>query len=315
MSRSRRTAPSPRSVQQLRIDFDVETGLGYLPAIYADDGPSGRFLARYLALGGTAFSDVERRIDALPARFDPRAATRDALGPLADWLGLDIDGEWSDEELRASIAGAFETYGRRGTVAGLREAVRRYARVDVHIQEPLANAGWWVLGGDEDACGCDGSTATADGLPAEDAPRLGFSTMLAAIQPQGAVLGTTAVVDGSQLLADDELGSGLFSNLADRFTVLAYQGARHSSERLADLRAVIDRERPAGTVYDVCVVEPAARVGYQARIGIDAIVAGGAQPTPLGDGSGPGLVLGGELPAAIGDAIEVGRSTRLADWP
>ena len=292
------------AVHQLRIDFDVETGLGHLPAIYAEQGTSSRFLARYLALGGTVLSDVEARIDALPSRFDAGGAPPAALGPLAGWLGLEIDGEWDETELRDSISGAFEAYGRRGTVAGLREAVRRYARADIHVEEPLANAGWWVLGDETTEDDCHDVSVT-------EAPMLGFSTMLAAVEPQGAVLGTSAIVDGSQLLADDEVGTGLFSNLADRFTALVYRGARHSTERLEEIRAVIDREKPAGAVYDLCVVEPTLRVGYQARIGIDTIVAGEATPSRLGDTDVAGLVLGGEVPLGMGDGIELGRSTRL----
>ena len=46
------------------------------------------------------------------------------------------------------------------------------------------------------------------------------------------------------------------------------------------LRAVIDAEKPAHTVYTLCVATPRARVGVQARIGIDAILAG---PPPAVD--------------------------------
>ena len=244
------------SVEQLRVDFDLATGLEHLPAIFAQQPASSRFLGRYLALAGTTFDDIERRIDALPARFDPAAAPPDGLVALAGWLALDIDGEWSEPELRAALAGAFDAYGRRGTVAGLREAVRQYARADVHIVEPLMHAGWWLLedeaavGSGEPSGGPSGTTcATWDGA----ADGLDFGTMLAAVEAQGAVLGTTAVVDGSQLLARDEEGMGLFSNLADRFTALVYQGARYSPERLDEIRAVIDREKPATTDYEVCV--------------------------------------------------------------
>jgi hypothetical protein len=184
----------------------------------------------------------------------------------------------------------------------------------VHIEEPLLNAGWWLLGDEpasEPAGESAGQAAAADADIA--AHGLDFGTMLAAVQPQGAVLGTTAVVDGAQLLARDEEGMGLFSNLADRFTALVYPGARHSVERLDEIRAVIDREKPAGTVYDLCVLEPTLRVGYQARIGIDTIVAGDALPTALDERAAPRLVLGGEVPVGMGHGMEVGRSTRLAE--
>jgi hypothetical protein len=61
------------------------------------------------------------------------------------------------------------------------------------------------------------------------------------------------------------------------------------------------------------VLEPTLRVGYQARIGIDTIVAGDALPTALDERAAPRLVLGGEVPVGMGHGMEVGRSTRLAE--
>ncbi|MCL4852827.1 MAG: hypothetical protein KJZ78_15810, partial [Bryobacteraceae bacterium] len=50
----------------------------------------------------------------------------------------------------------------------------------------------------------------------------------------------------------------------------------------------IDREKPAHTEYELCVIGPQMRVGIQARVGIDSIVAAGprgaATGKPLGDG-------------------------------
>jgi hypothetical protein len=47
---------------------------------------------------------------------------------------------------------------------------------------------------------------------------------------------------------------------------------------------VIEAEKPAHTTYHLCLLEAAMRVGAQARLGIDAIVAGpgGVCLTPSG---------------------------------
>ena len=50
----------------------------------------------------------------------------------------------------------------------------------------------------------------------------------------------------------------------------------------AALREVIDAEKPAHTDYHLCFVEPRLRVGFQARLGIDAIVGNGPAPLRLG---------------------------------
>jgi hypothetical protein len=61
------------------------------------------------------------------------------------------------------------------------------------------------------------------------------------------------------------------------------------------LRQLIEREKPAHTRSEVCVVEPLMRAGIQARIGIDSIVA----QTPARDpGSGQ--------QARIGQGLRVG---------
>ena len=70
-------------------------------------------------------------------------------------------------------------------------------------------------------------------------------------------------------------------------------GYRVRDPRLLDeLRRIVDREKPAHTDYRVQVVAPEMRVGFQARIGIDAIV-------------------GGEPPALALDASRLGIDTRL----
>ena len=51
---------------------------------------------------------------------------------------------------------------------------------------------------------------------------------------------------------------------------------------LEDVRLVIEREKPAHTTYDLCVIQPRLRVGVQARVGVDAIVAQGPPPAHVG---------------------------------
>jgi hypothetical protein len=82
---------------------------------------------------------------------------------------------------------------------------------------------------------------------------------------------------------------------------------------------VIDGEKPAHTDYRLCPVEARMRVGFQARIGVDAIVAGLREPLALdvsrlgldsfaGESEGTGARLGAKLGqgSAIGQQLRVG---------
>ena len=133
--------------------------------------------------------------------------------------------------------------------------------------------------------------------------------MLASAHPQGAVVGATATLDQTHLISNEEFGSPLFVDLADKFSVLVYRGQLDCAETLARIRDVIRNEKPAHTDYHLCVVEPALRVGYQARVGIDAVVAGGLVPTGLGDDRG--TVLAGQPATRVGADSLVGITTRV----
>jgi phage tail-like protein len=322
-------------LSQLRVEYDHEAYLGNLPAIYRN-GSCGNFLIRFLALFETFFNDVEGKIDNLSALFDAEAVPKDFLPWLAGWFALDLDDEWDEEKRRRIIASAFEMYGRRGTVAGLREALRVFAGLTAIIDEPLAQSSWWGLpfadspcgchsagsGGDlvkrgacEGGCGCgqSGSSGAEKSLKAVENSILGVTTMLAPAHAQGAVVGSTATLDHSHLITGERFGAPLFEEVAHRFIVRVYRGQLRCAETETLARAVIEREKPAHTVYHLCVIEPKMRVGFQARVGIDAVVAGPVRPSRL-DGEarlGKETALGGPAAGRIGERSRVGISARV----
>jgi phage tail-like protein len=108
-------------------------------------------------------------------------------------------------------------------------------------------------------------------------------------------IGSALVGEGGPL-APSSFGEPLFSDYAHLFTVLAPAGCACDTDRRAKLRAVIDAEKPAHTDCHLCFVKPRMRVGFQARLGIDAIVADGPVPLCL-------------------DEQALGRGTYLADLP
>ena len=286
---------SSPSLEQIRVDFAYETLLQYLPALYSRDPDSSELLARWLTLFESGLDFTQGGIDRLPLLFDAVAAPAEWLPWLATWLALDLPDSWDADRRRCEIDAAFERDGQRGTVDGLRAAIESEAGVPALIEEPIVQTGWWSLAA-EDA---DPSQAKLSVL--------GFGTVLAAVEAQGAVVGATAVLDGSFLSPQDEYARALFAEIAHRFTVRLYRGRTYSDEAAATVRTVLERERPAHTAYHVCIVEPRMRVGLQARVGVDAIVAGPPEPKIIDDGGKSALVLAGPPASELGRSTTVGR--------
>jgi phage tail-like protein len=244
------------SIRQIRVDYGRDTYLKYLPAIYRHDASSRDLLERFLSLSETGLGRVHQEIADLPLLFDPYAAAAGGypswLAWLSGWLAWQMNQAWSEPQARKYIAGAYALYGKRGTVQGLKRYLKIYAGVNAHVLEPARMATLWSLGQNS---------------------MLGFSTMLGPGEAQGAVLGSTAILDRSSLPDPDAgFGSVLFSDIAHRFCVLIYCGELSRPGALKDARAVIDREKPAHTVYDLCLIEAEMRVGSQYTVSVDAIV-------------------------------------------
>jgi hypothetical protein len=106
--------------------------------------------------------------------------------------------------------------------------------------------------------------------------------MLAPGYAQGAVLDATATLDRSHLTSGNDCGSALFEDVAHRFCVEVYCAELTRADALEDARAVLDREKPAHTEYHLCVIEPRMRVGAQARVGVDAVIASGPPKAHIG---------------------------------
>ena len=222
---------TPR-LRQIRIDHGRDTAMASLPAIYGRDVAARERLERLLALHEAPLRELETTIADLPRLFDPAAAAAGErpswLAWLAGWLDFDLTERWTDGETREFLAGAFALYGERGTIEGLRRYLKMYCGVEARITEPAATATFWTLG----------QTST-----------LGFSTRLAPGSAQGAVLDATATLDASHMTRGERFGETLFEDVAHRFCVDLYCADLRKPGALDDVRAVLDREKPAQTVY------------------------------------------------------------------
>jgi phage tail-like protein len=263
-------------VYQIRGDYGRATPIDFLPAAYGREAAARDRLERLLALDGSALEELERAIADLPRLFDPAAVPAGEfpswLAWLSTWLDFTLLDRWSEADARALLASAFELYGWRGTIEGLRRYLEIYAGVTARITEPAATTALWSLG----------TTST-----------LGFTTRLASAAAQGAVLDSSATLDASHLSRGDDFGAALFEDIAHRFCVEIYCADLVRPGALRDVRETLEREKPAHTVYSLRVIEPRMRVGVQARVGVDTIVGQGPAFAQIGVPLGTGT-LGGE---------------------
>ncbi|HKP29502.1 MAG TPA: phage tail protein [Gemmatimonadales bacterium] len=266
---------STPTLRQAQLVHDDEGWLRHLPALYSRDETSRQFLERALGLFETLFNRERDLVDDLPRLFDPWASPDESgsawLEWLADWVGTELDEGWDGARRRATVANAFRAHGVRGTRASLQRLVALYADASVVIDEAAAGPGLWGLG-----------TAGSG---------LGFDTALAPVPPGGAVLGSSAVVNHSTIESEDPRGGPAFGIGSHCFTARVYAAEASSGEALDRVRKILDREKPAHTSYHLCRIEPTMRVGLQAVVGIDTIVAGPSSGAPAVPPSVPATVM------------------------
>jgi phage tail-like protein len=294
---------STPALYQMRLDFDHQGYLQYFPAIYCDNPQAPLFWSHFLSLFESFFGEVEAEIADLRVFFDAAAVPSEFLQWLAGWLALDLSERWSEEKKRRAIAGAFALYQERGTAEGLRQALNFFAEIDARIEEPIQYAAWWALPANETA-----EQETPYSL-------LGFTTMLAPAEAQGAVVGTSAALDQSDLITEEEFGAPLFEDVAHQFAVQILQSSGATEKKLDELRTLIEREKPAHTTYHLCVIKPSMRIGFQCRLGIDTVIAGPLPPARFEQASASNslIALGGEPLGRIGEESRVGKTTYLGE--
>ena len=113
-----------------------------------------------------------------------------------------------------------------------------------------------------------------------------------------------AVVGESGPLAEYQIGLPLFAEDAHRFCVVVDAYRASDPQIVLEIRRIVEREKPAHTDWRLDLIAPELRVGFQSRIGIDAIV--GGDPPPLALGSAQ-LCITTNLP--LSDVARVGNAT------
>jgi phage tail-like protein len=268
---------SPR-LRQVRLATAAEDYLDYLPLTYRHhDAAADGFLSRWLRLVRGGFGRVEELLDDMPRLADPHLVPAAALGWLAAWFGLELPRIATNEERRALLARAVQLMAMRGTRQSIAEFVELHTGIAPAIVEGFTDRRIWVLGQDS---------------------LLDFGTRLAPLDPMGMVVADPprqagcrppalpaigrAVVGESGPLAPHQIGRPLFAEDAWRFCVVVDAYRARDPGIVQEITRIVEREKPAHTDWRLALVAPELRVGFQSRIGVDAIV--GGDPPP-GDGA------------------------------
>jgi phage tail-like protein len=275
---------TPR-IRSLRAEHPSHDLLRRLPKAFSRDTGVASFLRRYLAIFDGTLGDLQARADARDVLLDPHATPEEALPWLASFLGLALDERWPLTQRRELIAEVPVLWRERGTVMGLTRFLELYlGRTPVLVEHYRLR-------------GLGGALLSDEG-----------STLFA-----GAVVGTNFRVGGAVGQADEQPLTGdtasAFATHAHRFTVLV--PALLDADGFDVVRDILDAQRPAHTIVDLCTIESGMRVGYGLHVGLLSVIgrSGGFETLRL-DASRIGRrdILGRPAPGAkLGiDSLETG---------
>ncbi|MCB0098178.1 MAG: phage tail protein I [Caldilineaceae bacterium] len=110
--------------------------LQYLPALYEEDGLTGRFLMFFESF----WRPIETQIGEIHRYFDPGLTAETLLPWLASWYELVFGMSWSERQKRAVLASIMRLHRQRGAQAGLREYLECFSGGDVEITEHAAGS-------------------------------------------------------------------------------------------------------------------------------------------------------------------------------
>ncbi len=268
------------ALDAVRVHYPRESYLRYLPAVYSADDESRWFLERFLSIFQTEWDELQQKIATSARYFDPAAvpakdAEDRALTYLADWLAVRLEGTWSAEQNRRLVEAAPPIVPHRGTIAGLRAHVRVYLENLNHLPAGALAGQPVIVESFRERDHLMLSTAGVDRLGA--GPPLWSPSAVGRLQ-----LGGYATVGQAQLVSVGDPEHDLFGAYAHRFSVFVPAACVPDLAAERMVRRALDREKPAHTRYELCLVEPRLRVGVQSTVGVDTIV--GAYPaTRLAD--------------------------------
>jgi phage tail-like protein len=235
----------------IRVTYPRPSMLDLLPAFWRRDAEAADRAERYLALFEGVYSELDGRVDALPAFFDPRTVPAEALDWLGAFLDVAFDQRLKEPLRRRLLAEMPNLYRRRGTVSALETMVSIVAEAEVRIVESFR-------------------------MRRRTGVLLGSTPDNAASGGMGSLIGP-----GLQLG-----GGGPEGDLADYFALTAHRFqlliARASEPAVHDLiDTLVEAAKPAHTIHTICWLDSGFKLDRSAYVGLTRISASNLFPPAL----------------------------------
>lgn len=262
-------------LRRVRLDFPRLTSLDSLPPVFRDNPRAEDFTERFLSLFDAGTAELDAAIDQFPAALDAATAREEFLPWLGSFLDLAVDPAWSADRQRRLIAALPRLYQRRGTIEGLRLAVRLVFDLDITVQELALERAWGRLG--------SSSSSSSDDC---NGARLGAVRLFSRARSRFA-LGRSALSQAPlRSWGRPELDAA--SSGAYRFRVLVPPNPTLTPVVRQRLERLIEAQKPAHTQMRLTSGGAGFVLGRSAAIGIDSLLA--PLPAPVLGPSGLGNV-------------------------
>lgn len=252
----------------VRLRFPRESLLDYLPALYSTVPDQRAFLDRLLAVVDGTWSRIEGQAEHFERYLDPDSVPDEALGWLAAWLDLELEGTWSPTQNRRLLQAMVRLRQRWGTVDGLRGWVRVYlaniAGVDEAVLEDLDVPGI-----------VEGFVDRRHLLLADASATLGMCQPLrGACVERRFQVGVFDRLGEIEVVSTGDPQTDVLRRGAHAFRVYVPAPLLRNAADEAKLRRAIEAQKPAHASYELVLVEPRLAIGVQSTIGLDSVVAG-----------------------------------------
>ncbi|MEZ6134613.1 MAG: phage tail protein [Pirellulaceae bacterium] len=136
---------TPR-IQRMRLDFPRQTSLNQLPQVFRDDPRAEDFSERFISLFDALLNNTDDVIQRSPALLDSAGVAEEVLPWLGRFLDIAMDPAWDTHHRRHILQAAPQLFRMRGTVDGLRTAIRLVFDVEPVIHEISIERPWSSLG-------------------------------------------------------------------------------------------------------------------------------------------------------------------------
>lgn len=275
---------SPR-VRAVRVELPGHDLLSRLPRVYSQEPVAASFLRRFLAMPDGLLWDLEARAADRHLLFDPDGAPAELLPWLASLIGLTLDRRWPEPARRTVLAEAICLFRRRGTMAGLLRLLEIYLGCRAVIVES------WRMRG-------------AGGADLGDAPQASATSVV------GFGMRVGGEVGGDEQQPLTTASPDAFATHAHRFSVFIPRDL--TSEQMEVVADLLELERPAHTLCEICAASRGMRVGIGLHVELSTIIGPTstfAASTVGGSRVGTGTVLGRPRAGIRTGGARVGKDT------